>query len=69
MKDETKKKIAERYERELGRGERFWPDSIYKEIEEEGYGMVVTDISIHYRKPAEYDDILKIWVKMIRRTS
>jgi mono/diheme cytochrome c family protein len=32
MKDETKKKIAERYERELGRGERFWPDSIYKDL-------------------------------------
>lgn len=32
MNDEIKKKINERYERELGRGERFWPDSIFKDL-------------------------------------
>lgn len=32
MNDETKKKIKERYEREANKGERFWPDSIYKDI-------------------------------------
>lgn len=32
MDDETKKKINERYERELNRGERFWPDSIYRDL-------------------------------------
>ena len=32
MDNETKKKINERYERELNRGERFWPDSIYKDL-------------------------------------
>jgi len=32
MNDETKKKINERYERELNKGERFWPDSIYKDL-------------------------------------
>ncbi|GAB4485143.1 MAG: hypothetical protein Fur0016_09800 [Anaerolineales bacterium] len=31
MNDETKQKIHEKYERELQRGERFWPDSIYKD--------------------------------------
>jgi len=31
MNDETKKKINEKYERELQRGERFWPDSIFKD--------------------------------------
>ena len=31
MSDEIKKKINEKYERELMRGERFWPDSIYKD--------------------------------------
>jgi len=31
MNDETKRKINEKYERELQRGERFWPDSIYKD--------------------------------------
>ena len=32
MNDETKKKINERYERDLNRGERFWPDSIFKDV-------------------------------------
>jgi mono/diheme cytochrome c family protein len=32
MKDEIKKRAAERYERELRKGERFWPDSIYKDL-------------------------------------
>jgi mono/diheme cytochrome c family protein len=32
MNDEVKKKSSERYQRELGRGERFWPDSIYKDL-------------------------------------
>src|SRR5512135_1325668 len=32
MNDEVKKKLSERYQRELGRGERFWPDSIYKDL-------------------------------------
>ncbi len=32
MNEETKKKINEKYERELNRGERFWPDSIYKDV-------------------------------------
>ena len=32
MNDENKKKINERYERELNRGERFWPDSIFKDL-------------------------------------
>jgi mono/diheme cytochrome c family protein len=32
MDDQTKKKINERYERELNRGERFWPDSIFKDL-------------------------------------
>ena len=32
MNNETKKKINERYERELNKGERFWPDSIFKDV-------------------------------------
>ncbi|MBI3161131.1 MAG: c-type cytochrome [Chloroflexi bacterium] len=32
MNDETKKKINERYEQELNKGERFWPDSIFKDV-------------------------------------
>ncbi len=32
MNEETKKRIQEKYERELQRGERFWPDSIFKDV-------------------------------------
>jgi mono/diheme cytochrome c family protein len=32
MNDETKKKINNRYQRELNKGERFWPDSIFKDV-------------------------------------
>jgi mono/diheme cytochrome c family protein len=32
MNDETKKKINERYGRELNKGELFWPDSIFKDV-------------------------------------
>src|SRR5512145_1284261 len=32
MDNDIKKKINERYERELNRGERFWPDSIFKDL-------------------------------------
>jgi mono/diheme cytochrome c family protein len=31
MSDETKKKINQRYQQELHKGERFWPDSIFKD--------------------------------------
>lgn len=31
MNPETRQKIHEKYERELQRGERFWPDSIFKD--------------------------------------
>jgi mono/diheme cytochrome c family protein len=32
MNDETKKKIKARYEQSLQHGERFWPDSIFKDL-------------------------------------
>ena len=32
MDDESKKRVSDRYERELSKGERFWPDSIYKDL-------------------------------------
>lgn len=32
MNDETKKQIQERYERHLDKGERFWPDTIFKDL-------------------------------------
>lgn len=32
MNEEIKKKINAKYERELNKGERFWPDSIFKDV-------------------------------------
>ena len=32
MRDHHKQVAAERYEQELRKGERFWPDSIYKDL-------------------------------------
>ena len=32
MNDESKKRTKERYEAALRKGERFWPDSIYKDL-------------------------------------
>src|SRR5215216_1932455 len=32
MDNETKQKINQRYEREVNKGERFWPDSIFKDL-------------------------------------
>jgi mono/diheme cytochrome c family protein len=32
MNEETKKQINEKYERELQKGEKFWPDSIFKDV-------------------------------------
>ena len=32
MNDETKKQINERYEKELDKGERFWPDTIFRDL-------------------------------------
>lgn len=32
MSEEYKKKVNEKYERELQKGERFWPDSIFKDV-------------------------------------
>ncbi len=32
MNEDTKKKIKERYEQELNKGEFFWPDSIFKDL-------------------------------------
>lgn len=32
MNDETKKQINERYEKQLNKGERFWPDTIFRDL-------------------------------------
>ena len=32
MNDEYKKKVNQKYEEQLQKGERFWPDAIYKDL-------------------------------------
>src|SRR5512146_983127 len=32
MQDDASKRLADRYQQELHKGERFWPDSIYKDL-------------------------------------
>lgn len=32
MNDETKKQINEKYEREVSKGEKFWPDTIFRDL-------------------------------------
>ncbi|HEY5982044.1 MAG TPA: c-type cytochrome [Anaerolineales bacterium] len=32
MQDDARKRLADRYQQELHKGERFWPDSIYKDL-------------------------------------
>ncbi len=43
----------------------------YTEIERQGYGFVVTDLSIKYLSPARFDDrlIVRSWVEKIGRAS
>lgn len=40
---------------------QFWRP--YREIEDEGYCLVVTEAHIHYLRPASYDDLLRIEVR------
>lgn len=39
----------------------------YRELEEQGVRLVVTDLSIRYLRPARYDDIVRIrcWVREV----
>lgn len=32
----------------------------YRELEEQGVRLVVTDLSVRYRQPARYDDVIRI---------
>jgi acyl-CoA thioester hydrolase len=40
----------------------------YRELEEAGLRLVVSDVSIKYRQPARYDDLIRIrcWVRAVR---
>jgi acyl-CoA thioester hydrolase len=41
----------------------------YRDLEDQGYLIVVTKIEIHYRRPARYDDLLTIRTTVERMTS
>ena len=46
---------------EIGRGELFRHlDIAYAWIEEQGYGMPVTEVYAHYLSPAQYDQVLLV---------
>lgn len=46
---------------EIGRGELFRQiDMPYAWIEEQGYGMPLTEVFAHYLYPAEYDQVLLV---------
>lgn len=54
---------------EMGRTELCRADGIsYRELEEEGVLLAVTALSVRYRSPARYDDLLTIETNLVRTT-
>jgi acyl-CoA thioester hydrolase len=41
----------------------------YKELEDQGYFLVVTRIEVKFRSPARYDDLVTLRTKVVRTTS
>ena len=41
----------------------------YKDLEDQGYLLVLTKVEVHYRRPAYYDDLLTIRTHVERTTS
>lgn len=41
----------------------------YRELEDQGFLLVITKAEVHYRRPAEYDDLLTIRTTVARTTS
>src|SRR3954466_10775820 len=40
----------------------------YRDLEDQGYLLVLTKFEIRYRRPARYDDLLTIKTKVVRTT-
>ena len=54
---------------ELGRGELLRELGLtYKDLEDAGFLLVLTKISVRYRQPARYDDLLTIRTTVVRTT-
>jgi acyl-CoA thioester hydrolase len=41
----------------------------YRDLEDQGYLLVLTRVQVRYRSPARYDDLLTLRTKVIRTTS
>jgi acyl-CoA thioester hydrolase len=41
----------------------------YRDLEDQGYLLVLTKVEIHYRRPARYDDLLTLRTIVARTTS
>src|SRR5438128_8974568 len=41
----------------------------YKDLEDQGYLLVLTKVEVRYRKPARYDDLLTLRTSVARVTS
>jgi acyl-CoA thioester hydrolase len=55
---------------EQGRTELLRAQGIaYKELEDQGYLLVLTRIQVRYRSPARYDDLLTLRTTVVRTTS
>lgn len=51
---------------ELGRTEMLRASGLtYRQVEEQGYYLVVADIQCRYFKQAEYDDLLRLHTKVV----
>jgi acyl-CoA thioester hydrolase len=42
---------------------------VYKDIEDQGYLLVLTRVEIRYRRPARYDDLLTLRTTVLRTTA
>lgn len=40
----------------------------YKDLEDQGYLLVLTKVEVHYKRPARYDDVLTIRTTVARTT-
>jgi acyl-CoA thioester hydrolase len=40
----------------------------YRDLEDQGFLLVLTKVDVHYRRPARYDDLLKLRTTVVRTT-
>jgi acyl-CoA thioester hydrolase len=40
----------------------------YRDLEDQGYLLVLTKVDVHYRRPARYDDLLSLRTTTVRTT-